>query len=140
MLGTTFAGGDAADNFRAVIEHLLRMKTAFAAGEALHQHPRIVADKHAHRAPPASFTTFSAPSFIPLAMVKFRPELRRISWPCFTLVPSIRTTTGILNFNSFAAFTTPLARTSQRRMPPKIFTKTALTLGSLNKMRKAFFT
>ena len=27
---------------RAVIEHLLRVKTAFAAGEALHQHPRVL--------------------------------------------------------------------------------------------------
>src|SRR5580704_14326529 len=140
MLRAAFAGRDTADHLRSVLDHLLRVKTAFTTGETLHQHARVLADENAHRAPPASFTTFSAPSFIPAAMVKFSPELRRISCPCFTLVPSMRTTTGILNLNSFAAFTTPLARTSQRRMPPKIFTNTALTLGSLSKMRKAFFT
>src|SRR5712691_7842424 len=47
-----------------------------------------------HHLPPARATTFSAPSFIPSAIVNPSPDWRRISWPCFTLVPSMRTTTG----------------------------------------------
>src|ERR1700722_17667356 len=113
MLCAAFAWRNTANNFRSVIEHLLRVKAAFATGKALHQNARILADQDAHRAPPASFTTFSAPSFIPLAIAQFRPELRRISWPCFTFVSYIPTTPGLLTFNSFPPFTTPLARTSQ---------------------------
>src|ERR1700740_2802237 len=127
-------------HLRPIIQHLLRVKTPLAPRNPLHDQPRILINQHAHRAPPASFTAFSAPSFIPSATAKLNPELRKISLPCCTLVPSMRTTTGILNFNSFAAPTTPLARMSQRKMPPKILTNTARTLGSLNKMRKAFFT
>src|SRR5271170_7528113 len=118
MLCAAFAGSDAADYIGAVGEHLLRVKGAFASCETLHDQTRAFIDKNAHRAPPASATTFWAPSFMPSATVKFRPELRRISLPCFTLVPSIRITTGTLNFSSFAAFTTPVASTSQRKMPP----------------------
>src|SRR5262245_63065712 len=41
---------------------------------------------------------------------------------------------------SRAAATTPLARVSQRRMPPKMLIRTAFTLASLSRMRNAFFT
>src|SRR4029077_7254012 len=140
MLRSAFAWCDACDDLRAVLQHLLGMKAAFAAGEALDDNARALINKNTHRPPPASFTTFSAPSFMLSATVKLKPELRRISFPCSTLVPSMRTTTGIFSFNSFAAFTTPLASTSQRKMPPKMLTNTARTLGSLSRMRNAFFT
>src|SRR6266481_529008 len=45
----------------------------------------------------------------------------------------MRTTTGTLSRKSFAAATTPVASTSQRKMPPKMLMKTARTLGSLIK-------
>src|SRR6266704_2801849 len=77
---------------------------------------------------------------MPSAMVKFKPLSRRICWPTSTLVPSMRTTTGTCKCKSLAAATTPVARTSQRKMPPKILMKTALTSGSLMRMQKAFFT
>ena len=83
MLGAALAGRHAGDNFRAVLDHLLRVEAAFAAGEALHDQASVLVDQNAHRAPPARVTTFSAPSFIPSAMVKFKPESRKISWPCF---------------------------------------------------------
>src|SRR5579863_5005815 len=120
----TLAGRYAGDDFRAVVDHLLRVEAAFAAGEALDENARLFVDEDAHRAAPASATAFSAPSFIPFATVKFSPELRRISWPCFTLVPSIRTTIGALTLSSFAALTMPLASMSQRRMPPNTLMKT----------------
>src|ERR1700691_4298065 len=131
---------NARHHFRPVIQHLLRVKTPLAARDSLHDQPRILINQHAHRAPPASATAFSAPSFIPSATAKLNPELRKMSLPCCTLVPSMRTTTGTLNFSSFAAPTTPLASTSQRKIPPKMFTNTARTFGSLSKMRNAFFT
>src|SRR5712664_116282 len=140
MFGAAFAGCDAANHVRAVLDHLLGVEGAFAAGEALNEQASIFVYKDAHRAPPARATTFCAPSFMPLAMVKFNPLSRRICWPTSTLVPSMRMTTGTFNFRSFAAATTPVARTSQRKMPPKILMNTALTSGSLMRMRKAFFT
>src|SRR5229473_4616946 len=140
MFRSTFAGSDAADHVCAVLDHLLGMKGAFTAGEALDDQASVFVYKNAHRAPPARATTFCAPSFMPLAMVKFNPLSRRICWPTSTLVPSMRMTTGTFNFRSFAAATTPVARTSQRKMPPKILMNTALTSGSLMRMRKAFFT
>src|SRR5579859_1163552 len=140
MLGIALAGSDAANDVGAVLDHLLRVESAFAAGEALNDEASLFVNQDAHRAPPARATTFCAPSFMPSAMVKLRPLSRRIFWPSSTLVPSIRTTTGALTCKSFAAATTPVARTSQRRMPPKILIKTAFTAGSPIRMRKAFFT
>src|SRR6266851_8165720 len=140
VLRAAFSGGNAAHNIRAVFDHLLRVKGAFAAGEALNDQARFFIDENAHRAPPARATTFSAPSFMPSAMVKFNPLSRRICWPRSTLVPSMRTTTGTFTCKSLAAATTPVASTSQRRMPPKILMNTAFTSGSLMRMRKAFFT
>src|SRR5215813_5965967 len=140
MLRAAFARSDTADNVRAVFNHLLRVKRSLAAGKSLHDEARFFVDENAHRAPPASATTFCAPSFMPLAIMKLSPKSRRICWPCSTLVPSIRTTTGTFNWSSFAAATTPVARTSQRRMPPKMLMNTARTAGSLIRMRNAFFT
>ena len=74
--GAAFAGRDAADDFGAVLDHLLRVERAFAAGQALHEELCFLVDQDAHRAPPARATTFSAPSFMSRAMVKFRPEAR----------------------------------------------------------------
>ena len=67
MFCAAFAGRDACDNFGVVIQHLLRVKAAFAAGDSLHDDARVLVNQNAHRAPSASATTFSAPSFIPFA-------------------------------------------------------------------------
>ena len=139
MFGPAFARRHARHYFRAVIHHLLRVKSAFAPSKPLHDQTSALINQHAHRAPPARATAFSAPSFIPSATAKFRPECFKISFPCWTFVPSMRTTTGTLNFNSFAAFTTPLASTSQRKMPPKIFTNTALHVGIAQQNAKCIF-
>src|ERR1700676_3009728 len=140
LLGAPFARSDPSHHNGSVFNHLLGVKGSFAAGKSLHQNSGFFVDQNAHRAPPARFTTFRAPSFIPSAMVKFSPLSRRICCPRSTLVPSIRTTTGIFTDKSLAAATTPVASTSQRRMPPKILMKTARTAGSLSRMRNAFFT
>ena len=59
--------------------------------------------------------------------VMARPELLRISRPSSTFVPSKRTTSGTFSPSSLVAATTPLAMTSQRMMPPKMFTKMPCT-------------
>src|SRR5580704_16573303 len=78
VLGATFAGSHATYNVGAVFDHLLGVESAFAARETLDDQARFFADQNAHRAPPARATTFCAPSFMPLAMVKLRPLSRRI--------------------------------------------------------------
>src|SRR5690348_11098460 len=131
---------NSAHDVGAILNHLLRVESAFTAGKALYDQASPFIDEHAHRAPPARATTFCAPSFMPFAMVKFSPLSRRICCPSSTLVPSIRTTTGTFTCKSFAAATTPVARTSHRRIPPKILMNTAFTPGSPIKIRNAFFT
>src|SRR5216684_6624295 len=97
MLCSAFTRCDAADDVGRVLDHLLSVKGAFAAGKTLHDDFSLFVYKHTHRAPPARATTFWAPSFMPSAMVKLRPDSRRIFWPSSTLVPSMRTTTGTLS-------------------------------------------
>src|SRR5262249_1931203 len=123
MFRTALAGCYATDDVRSVFDHLLSMERALTTGKTLHYDASLVIYEDAHPAPPARPTTFCAPSFMPSAMVKLRPLSRRIFWPCSTLVPSMRMTTGTFSCRSLAAATTPVARTSQRRMPPKMLMK-----------------
>src|SRR5256885_4190484 len=140
MFRSAFAWRHAANHIRAVLNHLLSMESSLTPRKSLDEQASFFVYQDAHRAPTPRATTFCAPSFMPSAMVRFKPLSRRICWPTSTLVPSIRTTTGTFNCKSLAAATTPVARTSQRKMPPKILMNTALTSGSLMRMRKAFFT
>src|SRR5881392_1090293 len=78
MFGAALAWRDPADDVGAVLDHLLGVESAFAAGETLHDEARFFVDEDAHRATPARATTFWAPSFMPSAMVKFKPLSRRI--------------------------------------------------------------
>src|SRR5215469_5021688 len=135
-----FSRSHSPDHFRAVVHRCLGMKTRFAPGESLNQDARVLIHQYAHAAaaPLAARTTFSAASRMPSATVKLNPEFFRISCPFSTLVPSIRTTIGTWIFNSRAAFTTPVASTSPRRMPPKILISTAFTPESESRMRNAF--
>ncbi len=73
-----------------------------------------------------------------------RPEVATASAsivrPRSTLVPSRRTTTGMVTPTSFTASMTPWAMTSQRMMPPKMLMSTAFTLGSARMILKAWAT
>src|SRR3984893_16797343 len=124
MFLAAFAWRYAAHHLRAVIDRRLCVKAGLSTGETLHQKARVVVDEYAHC---ASLTTFSAASFMPSATVKLNPDSFRISRPFPTLVPSMRTTIGTLIFSSRAAFTTPVASVSQRRIPPKMLMRTAFT-------------
>ena len=64
--------------------------------------------------------------------------MRSISFPFSSLLPFIRTTTGTFTPRSRTAAITPSARTSQRRIPPKMLMSTAFTSLSARRMRKAF--
>src|SRR5580704_7569881 len=103
MLGAAFARRNSPNDVGSILNHLLRVEGAFTAGKALNDQACFFVNKNAHRAPPARATTFCAASFMPSAMVKLRPESRRICWPFSTLVPSMRTTTGTLMPRAFAA-------------------------------------
>src|SRR3546814_11723871 len=65
-----------------------------------------------------SATIFFAASPRSLAATIGRPELARMSLPCWTFVPSRRTTSGTDRFTSFAAATMPSAMMSNFMMPP----------------------
>ena len=89
------AGRHAADDLRAVRRGRLGVKRAFAAGQPLHDQPRVFVEQNGHvSASLASATTFSAASPIESAVVKFRPLSRSIRLPSSTLVPSMRITIG----------------------------------------------
>src|SRR5215471_3425283 len=139
MFLPAFARRNASHHVRSVRDGLLGVKRSLFPGESLHQQTRVLVHQNAHAAAPcrASRTTFSAASRMPSATVKFKPDSVKICRPCSTFVPSIRTTTGAFTDSSRAAFTTPTASVSQRRMPPKILTSTACTEGSERRIRNA---
>src|ERR1043165_7693861 len=83
-----------------------------------------------HHAPFTALTIFCAASSRSSAEVTLRFDVAMISLPFSTLVPSRRTTTGTRRPTSFTAVTTPSAITSQRMMPPKMFTRMPFTFGS----------
>src|SRR3546814_8144870 len=131
VCSSDLAGGHAADHLGAVGDRLLGVEGTLRAGEALADDLGILVDQHRHQA--ASFTaltTFSAASARLSAETIGRPESARIFLPNSTLVPSRRTTRGTCSSTSRAAPTTPSAMTSQRMMPPKMFTRMPSTLGS----------
>src|SRR6185312_12250133 len=98
-------------------------------------------DEDGHQAAsPMALTTFSAASARFSADRMGRPDSRRIFLPSSTLVPSSRTTSGTCRLISRAAATTPSAMTSQRMMPPKMFTRMPSTLGSERMILKAAVT
>src|SRR5581483_1197754 len=59
------AGGDAADDVRAVLAHLSRVEQALASGDALDQDARVDIDQDAHRRPPGrlAVSAFATTSF-----------------------------------------------------------------------------
>ncbi len=79
VLAATLARRHSRDDARTVSNHLLRVETSLAPRKALHDHSGLTVNQNAHRAPPARRTAFSAPSFMPSAIVKLSPESRRIS-------------------------------------------------------------
>src|SRR6266478_2439972 len=78
MLGAALSWSHATHYVGSVLDHLLRVKSAFATGETLHNQFGLFIYQNAHRATSARATTFCAPSFMPSAIVKLRPDSRRI--------------------------------------------------------------
>src|SRR5579863_10504073 len=141
MRGAAFPRRDAAHHLGAVGDRLLGVEGALRAGEALADDLGGMIDQDRHQA--ASFTavtTFSAASARLSAVTIGRPDSARIFLPSRTLVPSSRTTSGTCRLTSRAAATIPSAITSQRMMPPKMFTRIPSTCGSLRISLKAVVT
>ena len=84
-----------------------------------------------------AFTDFTAASSRSEAVIILTSLESRIRLPSSTFVPSSRTTSGTFRETSLAALTIQDAITSQRMMPPKMFTRMALTCGSDVKILKA---
>src|SRR5512139_2099255 len=89
-------GGHACNHFGAIGYALLGVKRSFPPCNPLHCQTSVLINKYRQGISPylASATTFCAASFMPSATVNLSPEVRRISWPRSTFVPSSLTTMG----------------------------------------------
>src|SRR5262245_8080033 len=137
MGGAALARGHAADHARAVSDRLFGMERALRAGEALADDAGAVIDENRHglcgnhhAAPFTAATAFLAASSRSSAETMARPDSASSSLPRATLVPSSRTINGTAIWVSRAAAMMPSAMMSQRMIPPKMLTRTALTFGS----------
>src|SRR5688572_877879 len=144
MSRAALARRDAADHLRAIGDGLLGVKGAGLAGEALADDLGVPVDQNGHQArPPAvlmALTIFWAASSRSSAAITSSPDSFTIFLPSSTLVPSSRTTSGTARPTSFTAAMTPSAMTSQRMMPPKMFTRMPFTFGSAVMILKAAVT
>src|SRR6267143_1680577 len=121
--------GDIAIPAVGVVAPRPRVELAGLAGDALRHHPRVLVDQDAHFFAFAAATTFCAASAMFFAEMIGRPESARIFFPSSTRLPSRRTTSGTFRLTAFEAFTSAVAMTSQRMMPPKMLTRIALSDG-----------
>src|SRR6185312_13475930 len=139
MCGSTLARRHSANNLGAVLGAALGVEGAFFARDALHDEASvfIYQYRHLYLPPLAAATTFCAASCMVSPTIKFKPDSLRILRPSSTFVPSSRSTTGTFTFVFLAAPTTPCARVSTRRMPPKMLMKTACTFLSDSRISKA---
>src|SRR5262249_56039878 len=97
-----------------------RVGGARAGGEGGDGEIRVLVDKDAHEAPPASSTTRRAASSIVFSWCRFgRFASARIARPSSKLVPSRRTTSGRSRSIWLEAATVPLAVSPPRGKPPK---------------------
>src|SRR5271166_2244260 len=131
------AGVHAADDLRARLEHARGVDGGLATGDALDDDLVVLVqkDRHIHKSfqALASCAALSAASSIVgtsvtsgwLASVRMRR-------PSSTLLPSRRTTSGLLASSPriSSALTIPVATASHAVMPPKTLTNTLLTCSS----------
>src|SRR5262249_38684385 len=93
--GSALPRRDASHYLGSVLLAARGVEGALLAGYALHQDARLLVDEDAHaRAPRASATAFFAPSSMSSAITRASPDSASIFFPCSTLVPSARRTTG----------------------------------------------
>src|SRR6267378_3359879 len=121
--------GDIAIPAVGIVAPRPRVELAGLAGDALRHHPRALVEEDAHFFAFAAATTFCAASAMFFAEMIGRPESARIFFPSSTRLPSRRTTSGTFRLTAFEAFTRPSAITSHSMMPPKMFTRIALSDG-----------
>src|SRR5690606_28387560 len=137
---TALAGGHATNHLGAVGNGLFRVEGPLAAGETLADDLGVLVDQNAHCLPPAALTTDSAALVRLVAAIMLRRLSASFFAPNSALLPSRRTTTGTLTPTSATAAMIPSAIRSQRTIPPKMFTSTALTLLSERMILKASVT
>src|SRR5690606_22973659 len=134
---------DTTDDVGARGKHATGVLGALGAGHALDEDLAVLGEEDSHvlKSPRAYFAASSAASAAAPSMVstwRTAGWLRslRIERPSSALLPSRRTTSGLVtssprDSSSSSACTIPLATASHAVIPPKTFTKTLLTAGSL---------
>src|SRR5690606_10824716 len=129
-------GVHAADDVGAGREHLGGVLGALAAGDALDDDLAVLGqeDRHCVQAPAAasSAALSAALSMVSTWVTSGWFASSRIRRPSTTLLPSSRTTSGLVAESPriFSASTMPVATASHAVMPPKTLTNTLLTSGS----------
>src|SRR6185437_14484147 len=122
-----FARRHAADDLRAVLDHLARVERAVATRDALHEYRARVVEEDAHAALPpwASCTAFC--TAWSMSDEAENPFSCRIFIAISSLVPVSRMTIGTLSGFCFVAVTMPFVTSSVRVMPPKMLNRIAFT-------------
>src|SRR4029079_19076322 len=119
----------AGDERGPVLEHRPAVELALEAGDALDDEARVAVDEDAHAATPlAAATAFAAASSRLCAVTKLAASSSSAASAAF--VPTILTTIGTSRSCWARASIRPRATSSPRVMPPKMFTRIALTLAS----------
>src|SRR5258708_732535 len=137
---TAFPGRHAANDLRAVLDHLLRVKAAIAARDALHDDRRGLVDEDAHAAFPPCASATACLTASSMSDDAVNPLSCRIFMASSSFVPVRRMTSGMRSGLAFVAVTMPLATSSVRVMPPKMLKRMAFTLGSSVMIRRALTT
>src|SRR5262249_34459727 len=128
-LAATLAGGHAANDLGAVIEHVASVKGAIPPGDALHQDTCLCVDENAHAAPrrAAAIAFCTTSSMVPAVSSAVPASKRRAS---ASLVPASRTTMGQRGGLLPTTVRIPRATSSQRVMPPKMLKRMDRTFAS----------
>src|SRR5207245_5857916 len=139
LLQSTLARRNPADHIGAEGPHLRGVKAALLAGHALHDDAAGTVDEDAHDAASRVSATMVRAASVAVAAGTI-PAASRMRRPSSSLVPVMRTTSGLVMRSSSRAATTPRATSSPRVMPPKMLMNTPRTLGSSSTISSALRT
>src|SRR5574338_524466 len=131
---------DAGDDLGAVLQHLLGVERAVAAGDALDEQPGALVDEDAHAAFPFPAAATACLTASSMSVSAENPAPVRIRIASCSFVPVRRITMGTFRGNWLVACTMPLATSSQRVMPPKMLNRMARTPSSAVMILRALTT
>src|SRR4029450_131684 len=125
------AGGDSGHHLGAVRPVPQPVERALTAGQSLHHDAGCVVDEDRHQAALArSAASCAASSIVSAGTIRGWFASARIVRPSGAFVPSRRTTIWTVGVTRWRASRIPRGTNAPRVMPPKMFTRVDLTLGS----------